>query len=240
MDVNLLVSLVSTIIMLIFGAIVLQRYARRRHRHNLFWGVGLVMFGIATFSEGYLLLQWNALAFLSWYVLGAMLNAGWLGHGTLSLLSRRRWVSYVTVVLVILSLIGLVVTFTLPLDATAYSVGVPISEQYAAILPAGAAVRMLTPIFNIYGTIFLVGGAFYSAYLFWRKRVLQHRVIGNVLIAVGALVVASAGTLARLAFGGFMPVSELIAAVLMFAGFIVATSPAAVPAAATKEAPRPA
>lgn len=236
MDLNLLLSLVSTIIMFIFAAIVLQRYLQRRHLYNLFWGIGLVMFGIATFAEGFLLLQWNAVMFLSWYVFGAMLNAGWLGHGTLSLLSRRSWVRYVTVGLVVLSLIGLVVSFTLPLNSSAYSAATPISEQYKAILPAGAAVRALTPIFNIYGTIFLVGGAVYSSYLFWRKRVFRQRVIGNLLIAAGALVVASAGTVARLAFGGLLPISELIAAVLMFAGFIVSTSPAAVPAATPTEA----
>ena len=240
MNLNLLVSLVSTVVMFVFAAIVLQRYRQRRHLHNLFWGIGLVMFGIGTFAEGFLLLQWNAVIFLSWYVFGAMLNAAWLGHGTLCLLSRRSWVRYVTVGLVALSLIGLVASFNLPLNSSAYSAGVPIGEQYKAILPAGAAVRMLTPIFNIYGVIFLVGGAIYSSYLFWRKKVLRQRVIGNLLIAAGALVVASAGTLARLDIGALMPISELIAAILMFAGFIVSTSPAAVPATAPSEAPGPA
>jgi len=43
---------------------------------------------------------------------------------------------------------------------------------------------------NIYGTLALVGGAIYSAYIFWRKRVLFHRMIGNILIAAGALAPA--------------------------------------------------
>ena len=51
-------------------------------------------------------------------------------------------------------------------------------------------VRTLTPIFNLYGTVTLVGGALYSAWIFWRKRVLLHRTIGNILIAVGALLPA--------------------------------------------------
>ncbi len=102
-----------------------------------------------------------------------------------------------------------------------------LSEQYKQILSPGAPVRAMTPIFNIYGTVFLVGGALYSAYLFWRKRVLPPRVMGNILIAAGALVIASASTLTRLFFAGFLYLGELVAAILMFAGFIIATSPAA-------------
>ena len=53
------------------------------------------------------------------------------------------------------------------------------------LLPLGSPVRLTTPFFNIYGLLTLVGGAIWSAYLFWRKRVLPNRVIGNVLIAAG-------------------------------------------------------
>jgi hypothetical protein len=79
----------------------------------------------------------------------------------------------------------------------------------------------------------LVGGALYSAYLFWRKRVLAHRVIANVLIAAGALMPASAGTFVKLGLADWLYVSELLGAILMFIGFLQATSqrPAPVPIA---------
>ena len=41
----------------------------------------------------------------------------------------------------------------------------------------------LTILLNIYGTIWLIGGAIWSAYLFARKQVLPHRVVGSILIA---------------------------------------------------------
>ncbi len=99
------------------------------------------------------------------------------------------------------------------LDSAAFTTSKPISEQYGTkilapgqpapagalvgtassggqqvtvvrgLLPLGSAVRLTTPFFNIYGLLTLVGGAIYSAYLFWRKRVLPNRVLGNVLIA---------------------------------------------------------
>ncbi len=154
------------------------------------------------------------------------------------------------------------------LDVGAFTTSRPISEQYGTkvlapgaavpagaqtgtvtvngqsetvirgLLPLGSPVRLTTPLFNIYGLLTLVGGAIWSAYLFWRKRVLPNRVIGNVLIALGALLIGSASVLTRLGYGQFLYVGELLCAILMFAGFRFAArpqpgeSPQAVPAAA--------
>ena len=77
---------------------------------------------------------------------------------------------------------------------------------------------------NIYGTIALVGGALYSAYLFWRKSILFNRMLGNLLIAAGALMPAMAGSFLRLGLTDWLYVSEFIGVVLMYAGFALATS----------------
>jgi hypothetical protein len=93
------------------------------------------------------------------------------------------------------------------------------------ILPLGTSVRLTTPFFNIYGLITLVGGAIYSAYLFWRKRVMPNRVVANVLIAAGALLIGFASTLTRLGYGEYLYLGELLSAILMFAGFQLAAKP---------------
>ncbi len=93
------------------------------------------------------------------------------------------------------------------------------------ILPYGTPVRLTTPFFNIYGLITLVGGAIWSAYLFWRKRVLPNRVVANVLIAAGALLIGFASTLTRLGYGQFLYLGEFLSAVLMFSGFLLASKP---------------
>jgi hypothetical protein len=101
-------------------------------------------------------------------------------------------------------------------------------EQVTAVrglLPLGSPVRLTTPFFNIYGLLTLVGGAIYSAYLFWRKRVLPNRVIGNILIAAGALLIGTASTLTRLGYGQFLYLGELLSAIMMFIGFRVAARP---------------
>jgi hypothetical protein len=257
MSINHILPFLSTAIMLYFTAFVLQRYVVRRAPHFLFWGIGLAMFGVASFAEAYLALAWNRWAFFAWYLFGAALNAAWIGHGTLALLVRKKWVNVVTVVLITGSLFAayLMLQVMPRLDTAVFTTDKVISEQYGTkvlepgesppaeaqtatvsyrgetvtvvrgLLPLGTPVRLTTPFFNIYGLLTLVGGAIWSAYLFWRKRVLPNRVIGNVLIAAGALLIGSASTLTRLGYGQFLYIGELLSAILMFAGFRFAARP---------------
>jgi hypothetical protein len=95
---------------------------------------------------------------------------------------------------------------------------------------------MLTPFFNLYGTVTLVGGAAYSAYIFWRKRVLLHRAIGNVLIAVGAMMPAFGGLFSRLQIPGGLYLGEFLGALLLLIGFWRATTPMAQTAPAAEAA----
>lgn len=84
-------------------------------------------------------------------------------------------------------------------------------------------VRVLTPFFNIYGIIMLIGGALYSAWIFWRKGVFRNRAIGNVLIAAGAVLGGGASAFARFGMLEYLYLAELSSLIIMFAGFVVAT-----------------
>lgn len=257
MSINHVLPFLSTLIMLVFTVSVLRRYIVRRQAHFLFWGIGLAMFGAGSFAEAYLALVWNKWIFFAWYLFGAALNAAWLGHGTMYLLVRKRWVHGVTAVLIIGSLFaGYLMLQAIPkLDEAVFTTDKIISEQYGTkvldegesapagaltitttyrgeevtavrgLLPLGTPVRLTTPFFNIYGLITLVGGAIYSAFLFWRKRVMPNRVIANVLIAAGALLIGFASTLTRLGYGEYLYVGELFSAILMYAGFQLAAKP---------------
>jgi hypothetical protein len=231
MNVGQLLPFAPSAIMLVFTVSVLQRYSRRRKAHFLFWGIGLAMFGIASFAEAYFALgRWSTAMFFTWYLFGAALNAAWIGHGTLLLLVRRPWIRYATGGLVLASLVAtaLMIQAILKTDASAYLPGIPISEQYKDLMPAirsGGLVRLTTPFLNIYGMLTLVGGALWSAWLFFRKQVLPNRVLGNVLIAAGALSIGLAGTSLRLGVGSYLYLGELAAAALMYAGFLAAARP---------------
>lgn len=231
MSINQMLPFFSTAIMLVFTISVLQRWWARRKPHFLFWGLGLAMFGLGSFAEAYFSVAgWSPFVFFLWYLFGAALNAGWIGHGTLLLLVRKRWVNIVTILLIVGSVAATVLMLrAMPLlDGGQFNPEVAISQQYAKIMPAidsGGLVRLSTPFFNIYGLVTLVGGALWSAWRFLKKKVLPNRVIGNVLIAAGALSIAMASSLTRAGYGDYLYLGELLAAVLMYAGFALAAAP---------------
>jgi hypothetical protein len=228
---------VSTCVTIIFAAVVFARYRRRRGMHLLVWAIGLLLYALGTAMEALLGLTFQPQALKMWYLTGAMLTAAWLGQGTMFLLVRRRGVARVFLgVLAGLSLLGAWLVFSAPTLGGSYDVLVPASAQYRDILSRPGAVVALTIILNLYGTLLLVGGALWSAWLFWRKQVLVHRVLGNVLIAAGALAPAMGGTFLRLGLADWLYVSELVGAAIMFVGFIQATMPQESPNAAPRRA----
>lgn len=95
----------------------------------------------------------------------------------------------------------------------------------SAIIRTTSNIRSLTPFFNVYGTLALAGGAIYSAYIFWRKRVLYDRMIGNILIGMGAMSPALGGTLSKAGFPTALYISELIGIMLIFIGYTQAVKP---------------
>ncbi len=222
-----LLPIFSTIVTFIFAGAVLYRYTRRRGTYLLIWGFGLILYGLGTLSEVLLHISYSEFALKLWYLTGAMLTAAWLGQGTVHLLVRRRGVApTLTVILAAVSVLAVVLVFAAPTTAAAaaYDPTVPVSAQYKDILVRSGLITALTILLNIYGTITLVGGALYSAYLFWRKRVLFDRMVGNLLIAVGALMPAMAGSFVKAGLTDWLYLSELLGACLMFLGFLRATA----------------
>lgn len=222
------VPYLSTLVSFLFAAAVLTRFFRRRGMHLLWWGLGLVLYGLGTLSEVILSRGFSALTLRVWYLAGAMLVAAWLGQGTVFLLVRKRKVAWTLAVLVLAaSALSTYLVFTAPLvpeGVAAFRPDVPVSAQYKDILTRSGLTIALTVLLNLYGTITLVGGALYSAYLFWRKQVLANRMYGNILIAAGALMPAMGGTFLKVGLGDWLYVSELLGAVLMFLGYRLAVS----------------
>lgn len=223
---NTLIPLLSSIISFIFAFFVLKRYFERKRPHLLLWGIGTIFYGIGGFCEFYYgAFGWNELIFRMWYLFGAILVAAWLGQGTVYLLAKRKWAHILMALLGVASLYAVFKVFGAELDPS-----LMIGEGHTGAELSGHAiitdgVRVLTPFFNIYGTFTLVGGAAYSARIFWRKRVLLHRTIGNILIATGALMPAFGGLFSRLQFPGALYLGEFFGVILLFIGFQRATTP---------------
>ena len=215
----------STLVTFAFTVAVYNRYRQRGGTHLLLWALGLLFYGIGTLSEVTLSLTFNAFVLKIWYLTGAMLTAAWLGMGTVHLLVRKGKIAEViTWVLAVVSLLAFLLVLIAPTLPANYNVTLPASEQYKDILTRSGLTIFLTIILNIYGTLTLVGGAIYSAFLFWRKKILANRMFGNVLIAAGALSPAMGGTLLKAGYTDMLYISEFIGAILMFIGFVMSTS----------------
>jgi hypothetical protein len=218
--------ILTTIITFVFAAAVFSRFRDRHGAHLLLWGIGLVLYGIGALTEVILLFTFSPIALKLWYLCGAMLTAAWLGQGTINLLVRRRGIATtLNIILTVVSLLAVVLVLFAPITpaAASYNPAVPLSSQYKDILTRSGVIILLTILLNIYGTITLVGGAIYSAYIFWRKRVLFNRMVGNILIAAGALMPAIGGSFIGMGLPDFLFLSEFLGAILMYIGFLQAT-----------------
>ncbi len=212
---NTVLPLISAIVSLGFAAAVLDQFFARRKPYQLIWAIGLFMYFMSTGSE-FWTQMWglNEVIYRLWYLFGAILVAAYLGMGTVYLLVRRRVAHTIMAVLVVVSLYAAFRVITASIDLGAISV---LSGQ---AMPQG--VRLLTPFLNSFGTVALVGGAVYSAWFFWRRRLMPHRVVSNILIAVGALLPAMGGTSLRLEAASLAVfyLLELLGIMVIFIGFL--------------------
>jgi hypothetical protein len=235
--INTVVPFSSSLISFIFASFVLRRYAQRGGTHLLLWGIGMIFYGIGGFTEGYFgAFGWNPIIYRMWYLFGAILVAAWLGQGTVYLLAKRRWANAFMILLALGSIYGVLRVFSAELDPGLLTTSVHTGSELSGHAIVTDGVRTLTPFFNLYGTVTLVGGAAYSAFIFWRKRVLLHRTIGNVLIAMGAILPAFGGTFSRMGISGALYISEFLGAILLFLGFLRAITPIAESSPKTVEA----
>ena len=215
----------STLVTFIFVVTVYNRYRRRGGIHLLLWAVGLLFYGLGTLSEVILSLAFNVIVLKVWYLTGAMLTAAWLGMGTVHLLIRKgNAAKAITWGLAAISALAFMLVMLAPVISSNYDIVRPASEQYKEIFARSGMMIAFTILLNIYGTITLVGGAIYSAFLFWRKKVLANRMFGNILIAAGALSPAMGGSLLKAGYTDMLYLCEFVGVILMFIGFIMATS----------------
>jgi hypothetical protein len=224
--INTLIPFLSSVISFIFAFILFRRYLIRKGPHLLVWGFGMVFYGIGGFCEGYYgAFGWNPTVYRLWYLFGAILVAAWLGQGTVYLLANRKWAHGLMILLVICSGYGLIKVLGAELDPKLMTTSVHTGSEMSGHAIVSPGVRTLTPFFNIYGTLALVGGAAYSSWIFWKKRVLLHRTIGNILIAVGAMLPAFGGTFSRMGLPGALYITELLGAIIILLGFLRAITP---------------
>jgi len=209
------IPLVTTVVALVFSWKVFQRYTARRGTHLLWWAAGIMTFAVGTFTEGYVtLFGWNPGIFRAWYISGALLGGAPMAQGTVYLLLRRRTADILTMLVLPTIIVASVCVAASPLSLEMVE-----PHRLSGRVLTWQWVRLFSPFINTYAVIFLVGGALLSAYRFKKSPITFNRFVGNVLIAVGAILPAIGGTFTRFGYTEVLYVTELVGLVMIYMGY---------------------
>ncbi len=198
-----------------FAAAVVARYARSRRLPLGAWGIGLAMFAVAALA-GALARTGSATEteYRVFYLFGGILNVSWLAVGTAVLLAPRATRPAIVLV-VLLSALAAYAVFATP-------VNLRVALDSGRGFPDGSLPRILAAVGSGAGSLVLIGGALWSAWVFLRRRRDGRRALSNVVIAVGVLVVAAGGTATFTGASGILEVTNLVGVSVMFVGFLLA------------------
>ncbi len=212
----LYLPVVTTVLSLAFSAALLRRYlARGRGPHLLVWAVGVLVYGGGTFTEAFTsVVGWREGVFRAWYISGALLGGAPLAQGTVYLLLRRKTAHVLTVCLVTVVLVASACVLASPVNPALVE-----AHRLSGKVLTWNWVRAFSPFINTYALIFLVGGAILSAVRYSRRRETHHRFVGNVLIAIGALLPGIGGTFTRFGYVEVLYVTELIGLAIIYLGY---------------------
>lgn len=230
---NAALAAAATLVAVAFALSTLDRWQRRRRPHELAWTVSLALFALGSgalwWSEA---AGWSVGSFRVFYLAGAVLNVPWLALGTVYLLAgqkvgdRTRWW------LVFLSGLTVGVVGFAPTKGAVVPDEFPTGKDVFGVAP-----RVLAAVGSGVAALIIIAGALWSAWRVWRGRnpsLGGHRTVlapgrlvaGNLLIAVGTLVLSGSGTLAgRLGKDRAFAVTLLVGIAILFVGFLVASAP---------------
>src|SRR5660397_262198 len=148
-------------------------------------------------------------------------SCGFLGIGSLYLVAKRRiWGHLYLVVVLVCLIVFLGGVFTTDLIEEALVPWITVGGQ--ALGESMSFPRVMSLPFNIPGSIFLLGGALLSVFRFMRRKEYAYRAWANVLIASGTILIAFAGSRARLGDTTGLYPAEMVASALLLAGFLKA------------------
>ncbi len=228
------VAVAAAIVGVAFGLSTLERWLRARQPHELAWSAALAMFALAAGALAFgAQAGWSGSVFRMFYLFGAIADVPVLALGTVYLLSGRR-AGHVTALGVAMF--------------CAFAAGVVVTAPFRALLPANELVqgskvfgplpRVLAALGSAVGALVIVAGALWSAGRVRRRGAARRFLWSNSLIALGTLVLGASGTLNSV-FGAMtaFAVTLLVGISVIFAGFLVASSPGHGAGGATRAVP---
>jgi hypothetical protein len=174
-------------------------------------------YGVGTITESVnILFGWSELNFRFWYISGALLGGAPLAQGTVYLMLKKKMANILSVILLIVIIVAAISVTLSPVDASAV-----VNNTLTGKIFVWQWVRLYSPFINIYAFIFLFGGAVYSAWKYYNGDKKDKRFLGNVYIAMGALLPGIGGSFTRFGHVEVLFVTELLGLSLIYIGYQV-------------------
>ena len=189
------------------------RYRARPRPATGAWLFGLVCYAVGVGCQALAELGlFGAALYRVWYLTGAFLVAAFLGAGSLYLAAPPHLASWAMRGLAWAAILVAPAVMTAPLDLARVDPHLLTGDGFPNY------VRLLTPLFNAFGTLALVGVALWSAARLTRGGP-SRRLWSVGLIALGSIVAASGATLLWLGVPGGFYLGQLVGVALMWLGF---------------------
>jgi hypothetical protein len=154
------------------------------------------------------------IVFKTWYIVGALLGGAPLALGTVYLLLGKRAGDLGLALLAVVVGVTSVFVILSPINTVLVDPAILNSKVLE-----WQSIRMVSPFVNGLAAIFLIGGAFYSAAQYFRRSEMRNRFIGNLYIAVGAILPGIGGMMSRMGHTEGLYVGELAGIILIWYGY---------------------
>jgi len=209
------IPVLTTLFSLFFLSRIIPHYLAKRSPYLLWWTLGVLTFGMGTLTESInAIFGWSEWNTKIWYIVGALLGGYPLAQGTIYLLMNRRFADISTAVcsaaIVVAAICVLLTPIAIPEGYDYRLTGRVFEWQW---------VRAFSPLLNLYAFVFLFGGAVYSAIQYFAKDRGQTRFLGNILIAIGALLPGIGGSFTRFGYVEVLYITELVGLVFIYGGY---------------------
>ncbi len=211
---------IITLLFSIYFSVILWKHYKQKPgaTYIVWWFIGIITYGIGTFTESYnVLMGWNLINYKAWYISGALLGGAPLAQGTVYLLLKQKVANQLSILLVLTISVAAIAVALSPVNPEASEVG-----RLTGSMLTWQWVRLFSPFINIYALLFLAGGAIYSAIKYYKlrgERSGNTRFLGNVYIAIGALLPGIGGSFTRFGYEEVLFVTELIGILFIYSGY---------------------
>lgn len=231
---NAALAAAATLIACIFALSTGDRWLQRRRPHDGAWTISLLLFALGSASLWWAQARgWSLASFRLFFFAGAIVNVPWLALGSVYLLFGQRVGDRVRTALIALS--GAAAGVMLVTPTTDVAVRPDVLPKGSELF--GIAPRVFAAVGSGLAAVVIFAGALWSLWRVLRRQrpsVGSHRrqivdprrsAGGNALIAVGTIVLSLSGSLAgRLGESRAFIVTLLVGVVVLFAGFLVAST----------------